>query len=79
VFHGTPEATSELAAGCVNSQLAQFAQWAFGPTGLPTLRVIAYGDFSYEGRFARHNVLLCKDQSTPKRSFRSLTTTDTIY
>ncbi|SPN96652.1 uncharacterized protein DNG_00173 [Cephalotrichum gorgonifer] len=28
-----------------------FAQWAFGPTGIRSLRLLAYGDFSYSLRF----------------------------
>jgi hypothetical protein len=79
VLHSTRDEGSNLAAGSVDYLLAQFAQWVFGPTGLPTFRLIAYGDFSYEGRFVRHNVLLCRDESTLKRSFRTLAVTDTIY
>jgi hypothetical protein len=38
----------------------EFADWAFGAEGLPDLQVLAWGDFSHEGRYARHNVLLCR-------------------
>jgi hypothetical protein len=31
--------------------LAWFADWAFGPTGLPNLSAIAYGDFSHGETF----------------------------
>ncbi|KAI9784369.1 MAG: hypothetical protein M1816_000893 [Peltula sp. TS41687] len=50
--------------------LAEFAQWAFGPTGYPALQVLAYGDFSYEGRYERYNLLLCRRESPslPKKS-----------
>jgi hypothetical protein len=41
--------------------LHDFAQWAFGPTGFPSLRVIAFGDFSYEGRFPLDNLFLCRN------------------
>ncbi|PVH92988.1 hypothetical protein DM02DRAFT_542422, partial [Periconia macrospinosa] len=41
--------------------LHDLAQWAFGPKGLPSLEVIVYGDFSYEGRYAHSNVFLCRN------------------
>ncbi|KAF2490401.1 hypothetical protein BU16DRAFT_622012 [Lophium mytilinum] len=40
--------------------LSDFAQWAFGPVGFPSLRIIAFGDFSYGTRFSDTNVLLCR-------------------
>jgi hypothetical protein len=42
-------------------ELLEFANWAFGPDGLPTLQVLAFGDFSYDGRFNDiHNYLFCR-------------------
>jgi hypothetical protein len=41
--------------------LYDLAQWAFGPKGLLFLQVIAFGDFSYEGRYAQSNVFLCRN------------------
>jgi hypothetical protein len=41
--------------------LVDFAEWAFGPTGFPTLLVLAYGDFSHQGRFRWTNVLFCRN------------------
>lgn len=38
----------------------EFAQWVFGPTGILSLRLLAFGDFSYNGRFAKYNMLLCR-------------------
>ncbi|KAI9714905.1 MAG: hypothetical protein M1820_000194 [Bogoriella megaspora] len=56
--------------------LLDFAQWAFGPDGLPSLVVLAFGDFSYGGRFARWNQLLCRDPGPIERhqqwTFRSM-------
>jgi hypothetical protein len=46
----------------------EFANWAFGPDGLPTLKLLAFGDFSYKGRFHVHNKLLCRHT----RSIRDL-------
>jgi hypothetical protein len=34
------------------------AQWAFGPEGFASLQLIAYGDFSYDGRYAQNNLFL---------------------
>ncbi len=31
--------------------LSALAMWAFGPCGLPNLKVLAYGDFSHHGRY----------------------------
>lgn len=42
-----------------------FAQWVFGPSGIRSLRLLAYGDFSYEGRFAHTTLLLCR-QDAPR-------------
>ncbi len=44
--------------------LVRFATWAFGPDGLPDLRILAYGDFSHQGRYGTHTILLCKNQAT---------------
>lgn len=43
--------------------LAKFAQWAFGPEGYPKLQIIACGDFSYQGRYDRHNFLFCRKET----------------
>lgn len=42
------------------AELLRFANWAFGPNGLPTLQVLAFGDFSYNGRSHIHNKLFCR-------------------
>ncbi|KAH8679710.1 hypothetical protein BGZ60DRAFT_235687 [Tricladium varicosporioides] len=41
-------------------KLRAFTNWAFGPDGLPMLEVLAFGDFSYDGRFRNHNHLFCR-------------------
>lgn len=38
----------------------QFADWAFGPTGMPNLRILAFGDFSYDERYASQRFLACR-------------------
>jgi hypothetical protein len=40
--------------------LVDFANWAFGPQGIPSLQVLAVGDFSYNGLFEKHNNLFCR-------------------
>lgn len=42
--------------------LLEFAEWAFGPEGIPLLQVFAYGDFSFDGRFKNHNFILCRGE-----------------
>lgn len=38
--------------------LLWFAQWVFGADGISSLQVLAYGDFSFEGRFGSENHVL---------------------
>ena len=45
---------------CLPTELREFTNWAFGPHGLPTLEVLAFGDFSYDGRFDVRNKLFCR-------------------
>ena len=47
-----------------------FASWAFGPSGLPDLEVLAYGDFSFQGR--QPNILLCRSGDDSVPGFREL-------
>ncbi|KAL2826101.1 hypothetical protein BDW59DRAFT_161227 [Aspergillus cavernicola] len=54
--------------------LADFAIWAFSPTGLSKLMVIAYGDFAHGQRYRCTQLLLCRNAaSTPEISFRIMT------
>ena len=41
--------------------LSAFASWAFSPEGLPNLQVLAYGDFSYEGRYVEDTFIFARD------------------
>lgn len=53
-----------------------FAHWAFGPDGLTTLQVLALGDFSFQGRFADDQLLLChKEPRTSQSADDALLTT----
>lgn len=44
----------------LTSDFREIAQWAFGPDGFPALRLIAFRDFSSQGRYLSGNVLLCR-------------------
>jgi len=44
----------------LGTEFALFAQWAFGPHGIPSLRLLAFGDFSHDGRFRDTTLLLCR-------------------
>jgi hypothetical protein len=44
----------------LGASFVKFAQWAFGPEGILSLRLLAYGDFSYNGRFGVATLLLCR-------------------
>lgn len=55
------------------------ARWAFSKKGLPNLQIFAYGDFSHEGRFANHSLLLCRDANASQTggpAFRAITDKD---
>ncbi|KAL1965854.1 hypothetical protein VTN77DRAFT_4987 [Rasamsonia byssochlamydoides] len=64
--------------------LDKFAQWAFGHKGFRSLQVLAFGDFSYNGRYSRGNVLLCRKSDSaqmqqgglPGKNYRHLTKGD---
>jgi len=50
----------------MKSECREFAKWAFGPVGILSLQLIAFGDFAHgaHGRKAKkHNFFLCRDRS----------------
>lgn len=47
--------------------LCRLAEWAFGPRGVASLQIIAYGDFAYGGRGDSQNLCLCKGTDEGKR------------
>jgi len=59
-----PESEIRDAASVLLGKLFGFANWAFGPEGFPELDIVAFGDFSYQGRFSWNNLLLCRDKSS---------------
>lgn len=56
----SPSLTHSTASSESFADLLEFANWAFGPNGLPTLEVLAFGDFSHDSRFHAHNKLFCR-------------------
>lgn len=55
-------------------EIYDFAQWAFSADGLLSLEVLAYGDFSYEGRYSKFNLLFCRSAS----GYKTLTHSDIL-
>ena len=48
--------------------LFDLAQWAFGPNGISQLQVLAFGDFSYDGRFPKKSILFCRQILQPSKT-----------
>lgn len=55
-------------------EIYDLAQWAFSADGLPSLQVLAWGDFCHGGRYSKFNLLLCRSDS----GYQTLTPSDTI-
>jgi hypothetical protein len=56
------------------NEVYDFAQWEFSADGLPRLQVLAWGDFSYGGRYSELNLLFCRFAS----GYKALTPSDVI-
>ncbi|KAJ5454976.1 hypothetical protein N7530_012745 [Penicillium desertorum] len=50
-------ADKTLSASSEAEEFLSFAEWAFGPTGLPKLQVLAFGDFSHKDQFQKQQFL----------------------
>lgn len=72
MIQDTSFAATRALKGLNRDDFLDFAQWAFGADGLPKLQVMAYGDFSFGGRFAKHNVIFCRSPD----GYRQLTRKD---
>lgn len=60
-------------------QLRRLAEWAFGPVGIASLKVIACGDYAYGGRLLgsrRVDVILCRPEVGSNEAFRVLDSFD---
>src|SRR5271169_4569692 len=42
-------------------EIDEFADWVFGPGGVPELLVLAYGDFAFYDMHEHDNVLYCRN------------------
>jgi len=68
----------------ITKDLDKFAQWAFGHDGIKSLQVLAFGDFSYNGRYSKGNMLLCRQANSvrmqrgglPGKNYRHITKGD---
>lgn len=72
ILQDTSSVANRALKGKTRDAFFDFAQWAFSPDGLPQLQVMAYGDFSFDGRFAKYNVILCRSHD----GYRPLTRKD---
>lgn len=62
----------------LRDEFRRFVEWVFGPQGLASLQIVAFGDFAYGGRAAQNNLLFCR--STDGRSnFRLLSESGTEW
>lgn len=52
------EATLKPTSVCDAEEFLSFAEWAFGPSGLPNLQILAFGDFSHEDRYSSQQFLV---------------------
>lgn len=58
------EAAADNNGGCLEPRLQpefrQFLEWVFGPQGIASLDIVAFGDFAHGGRDHSNNLLLCR-------------------
>jgi hypothetical protein len=57
-----------LSAPSEAEEFLSIAEWAFGPTGLPNLQILAFGDFSHKERFQKQQFLIrrkCHEKDRP--------------
>lgn len=59
----------------VRAILADFVQWASPDHGLTKLQILAFGDFSYGGRYTEYNKMLCRSEG----GFEDLSSSDILY
>ncbi|KAJ5855206.1 hypothetical protein N7455_009154 [Penicillium solitum] len=75
------EAVLESSAAIAEAEdFVSFAEWAFGPGGLPALQVLAFGDFSHGDRYRRQQFLMrraCPAWDSDGKGLAGLTCDDT--
>ena len=60
-FHSCHQRDSKMSEA---EKYSRLINWAFGPFGLPCLRILAIGDFSFEGRYHNQQLLLHRNNGT---------------
>ena len=68
----------ELVEPSPTYELFEFARWAFGSNGLSKLQILAFGDFSYDGRHIGRTVVLCRQRIGSCHGFRVASREDVI-
>ncbi|GAB1316467.1 hypothetical protein MFIFM68171_06677 [Madurella fahalii] len=66
-------ADHQVLQGILNPSLHRLAEWAFGPQGIPSLQLIAFGDFAYRRNgWSLHNIFVCRsaDKGSGDRAYR---------
>ncbi|KAF2966481.1 hypothetical protein GQX73_g7100 [Xylaria multiplex] len=50
----------------LRGRFRRFLEWAFGLDGLPSLQIVAFGDFAVSDAYSEYNIIACRDtkQST---------------
>lgn len=75
------EAVLESSAAIAEAEdFVSFAEWAFGPGGLPALQVLAFGDFSHGDRYRGQQFLMrraCPAWDSDGKGLAGLTCDDT--
>jgi hypothetical protein len=60
---GSKVSTESTSSGS-SAELHDFLQWVLGPSGIPSLRLLAYGDFSYNRRYDIECYLFCRNEQS---------------
>lgn len=59
-----------LSASSEAEEFLSFAEWAFGPMGLPNLQVLAFGDFSHNDQFQKQQFLTRRGFCEKERRYK---------
>ena len=72
ISNGMNENDGGLAELSEEDEYLGFAEWAFGPTGIRNLKVLAIGDFSFRNRYFNQQILLWRNSKFPVKKTHSL-------
>ncbi|ROT35724.1 hypothetical protein SODALDRAFT_328109 [Sodiomyces alkalinus F11] len=59
-----PSLNNTVILPVLDRSFLDFMTWLFGPRGVPSLEILAYGDFSCHGRYLADSFMLRRKQST---------------